>query len=300
MRYKTSLFFIQINNIKIIIIAIKVIGNYTHYKWMKLVIISITMFLLISLPITNASAASGRITSIKITQVPIDNETMHVRADVSVEVEFNGSGIYKVVVENENGVELSSSLSYKVGVSRTEGTVLITFDRPRTPGNYTYHILLQAKDNDEVSWSTVAVAILVFEVLPSLTESGSNITNTTASEALSGQNQTQTIITGAYVITKNVTITTTETETKTHNVTHTNTTTPTVAVTKYIERLKIKTVTTENVVTIRETETVTNVETTTVFGIPNKLNGSNIIPVISIAGIFAFLLALLLWRRRGP
>ncbi len=261
---------------------------------MRLVTAGIALLLLISLPIIDARAVNGRITGIQVTQVPIDNETMRVR--INVDVEFNNSGVYKVVVRDDNGTELASSLNYKVGISHIESTVPVAFDRPRIPGNYTYHVLLQAKENDETSWSTVATAILIFEVIPPSTE-GENATNTTANETTtSSQNQTQTVITGAYVITENVTITTTETVT--HNITHTSTVTTTVAITKYLERLKVTTVTTSNIVTIRETETVTSIKTTTIVGIPSKLNRNNIIPIISVAGVFAFLLALLLWRRK--
>ncbi len=256
------------------------------------------LLILISLPLINAGAVNGWITDIQIIQTPIDNETMHVKVYVSVRVEFNESGYYKVVVEDENGTELATSLSYKVGIPHTESTVPIAFDRPRIPGNYTYHILLQAKEDEANSWSIVAITILVFEVLPPPQGNTTNTTTNATTTSSVNQSRTQTVITGAYVITKNMTHTTTETVTR--NITQTSTITTTVAITKYVERLKVTTVTEARAVTIRETETVTSVKTTTVFGIPKKLNSSNIIPIASIAGIFAFLLALLLWRRRGP
>ncbi len=263
---------------------------------MKLAVMAMMAFLLISLPLMDVKAINGWITDIQITQVPLNNETMRIRVNADVRVEFNESGYYRIVVEYDNGTEVTSSFSYKVGIPHVRSTVPVSFNVPRTPGNYTYHLVLQAKEDDSNFWSIVATAILSFYVLPPLTQ-GMNATNTTtASQTTSAQNQTQTVITGAYVITKNVTLT--KTETVTHNLTHTTTVTTTVAVTRYVERSRTVTVTKARAITIRETETVTAVKTTTVVGIPNKLSRSYIIPIVSIASIFAFLVALLLWRRR--
>ncbi len=254
-------------------------------------VLAAALIVLSIIPIITVGATSGRITDIQIEQTPTSNETVRVSITAFVEVQFNSSGVYQLAVRDSEDNEIVSSFVYKVGVTQSTRMILLTFERPRSPGIYTYSLLLRVKET-EGKWFVADMVKLIFDVLPP--EVGeANQTQTTTTNTTTAT-QCEVTVTKAYI--ENVTVTTTVTETNITNITNVSTTT--VAVTRYLERWKTVTTTVTETTPVKIIITVTREKTKTVVGIPEEITQDYLIPLTTLLGIIVLSLILFLWMRR--
>ncbi len=254
-------------------------------------VLAAALIVLSIIPIITVGATSGRITDIQIEQTPTSNETVRVSITAFVEVQFNSSGEYQLAVRDSEDNEIVSSFVYKVGVTQSTRMILLTFERPRSPGTYTYSLLLRVKET-EGEWFIADAIKLIFDVLPPEVEE-TNQTQTTTTNTTTAT-QCEITVTKAYI--ENITVTTTVTETNLTNITSVSTTT--VAVTRYLERWKTVTTTVTETTPVKIIITVTKEKTETVIGIPKEIAQENLIPLAALIGVVVISLILLLWRKR--
>ena len=127
-----------------------------------------------------------------------------------VEVQFDSSGIYQLVVRDSEENEIASSLIYRVGVTQSTRMILLTFERPRSPGIYTYSLVLRVKET-EGKWFVADTVKLIFDVLPPEVEETNQTQTTNTATNTTTATQCEITVTKAYV--ENITVTTTVTET---------------------------------------------------------------------------------------
>jgi len=250
-----------------------------------------TMLIVLSIiPIITVGATSGQIADIQIEQTPTDNETVKVTITAFVEVQFDSSGVYQLVVRDSEENEIASSLIYRVGVTQSTRMILLTFERPRSPGIYTYSLVLRVKET-EGKWFVADTVKLIFDVLPPEVEETNQTQTTNTATNTTTATQCEITVTKAYV--ENITVTTTVTETNL-----TNMSTTTVAVTRYLERWKTITTTVTETTPVKVIVTVTREKTKTVVGIPEEMTQDYFIPLVTLLGIIVLSMILFLWMRR--